>query len=66
MENAGIFYGLLEYFAVIWYILWPFCNVMLIWYDFPRFGILCQEKIGYPAFQQKLGPLNTCKASALF
>jgi hypothetical protein len=24
MENAGIFYGHLEYFLVIWYMLWPF------------------------------------------
>jgi hypothetical protein len=23
MENAGIFYGHLIYFAAIWYILWP-------------------------------------------
>jgi hypothetical protein len=48
MENAGIFYGHLEYFTVIWYILWPFCNVVLIWYIFPRFGLLCQEKSGNP------------------
>jgi hypothetical protein len=31
-----ILYGHLAYFAVIWYI-------------FPRFGILCQEKSGNPA-----------------
>jgi hypothetical protein len=48
MENAGIFYGHLEYFTVIWYILWPFCNAVLIWYIFPRFGLLCQEKSGNP------------------
>jgi hypothetical protein len=50
MENAVIFtYGHLEYFRVIWYILWPFGNVVVIWYIFPRFGILCQEKSGNPA-----------------
>jgi hypothetical protein len=49
MENTGIFYGYLEYFTVIWYILWPFVNVAVIWYIFPRFGILCQEKSGNPA-----------------
>jgi hypothetical protein len=38
----------LEYFTVILYILWPFCNVAVIWYIFPRFGILCQEKSGNP------------------
>jgi hypothetical protein len=25
---------------------WPFGNLMAIWYIFPRFGILCQEKSG--------------------
>jgi hypothetical protein len=35
----------LEFFTVIWYILWPFCNVVLI---FRHFGILCQEKSGNP------------------
>jgi hypothetical protein len=32
----------------IWYNLWPFGNVVAIWYIFPRFGILCQEKSGIP------------------
>jgi hypothetical protein len=48
MENDGIFYGHLEYFTVLWYILWPFGNVVIIWYISPRFGILCQEKSGNP------------------
>jgi hypothetical protein len=42
MENTSIFYGHLEYFTVIWYILRPFGNVVVIWYIFTRFGILCQ------------------------
>jgi hypothetical protein len=46
MENAGIFYGHLEYFTAIWHILWPFGNVVVIWYIFPRFGIVRQEKSG--------------------
>jgi hypothetical protein len=46
MENAGIFCGHLEYLKVIWYILWPFDNVVVIWYICPRFGKLCQEKSG--------------------
>jgi hypothetical protein len=29
----------------IWDILWPFGNLVAIWYSFPLFGILCQEKI---------------------
>jgi hypothetical protein len=49
MENAGICYGHLEHFTVIWYSLWPFGNVVVIWYIFHRFGILCQEKSGNPA-----------------
>jgi hypothetical protein len=50
MENAGIFYGDLEYFTVIWFILWPFGNVVVIWYIFPHFGILCKEKSGNPGY----------------
>jgi hypothetical protein len=49
MENAGIFYGHLEWFTVIWYFLCPFGSVVVIWYIFPRFGTLCQEKSGSPA-----------------
>jgi hypothetical protein len=49
MENAGIFYGHLEYFTVICNISWPFGNTVVIWYIFPHFGILCQEKSGNPA-----------------
>jgi hypothetical protein len=48
VENAGLFYGHLEYFTVIWDISWPFDNGVVIWYIFPRFGILCQEKSGNP------------------
>jgi hypothetical protein len=48
MENTSIFYGHLEYFTVIWYILWTFGNVVVISYIFPLFGIMCQEKSGNP------------------
>jgi hypothetical protein len=48
MENAGIFYGHLEYYTVIGYILWPFGNVVVIRHIFPRFGLLCEEKSGNP------------------
>jgi hypothetical protein len=51
IEKVGIFYGHLEYFAPIWYILWPFGNVVVIWYippDPPFWYILCQEKSGNP------------------
>jgi hypothetical protein len=42
MENGSVFYGHMEYFTVIWYILWPFGNAVVIWYIFPR---LCQENL---------------------
>jgi hypothetical protein len=41
-------YGRLQYITSIWYILWPFSNLDAIWYIFPRFGTLCQEKSGNP------------------
>jgi hypothetical protein len=46
MEKVGILYGHLEYSTSIWYILLPFGNLAAIWYIFPCFGILCQEKSG--------------------
>jgi hypothetical protein len=55
MENAGIFNGNLEYFTAVWCILWPVGNVVVIWYIFPLFGILCQEKSGNPG-----GKANEC------
>jgi hypothetical protein len=48
MENTGIIYCHLEYFTVIWNILWPFGNVVVMWYIFHCFGTLCQEKSGNP------------------
>jgi hypothetical protein len=33
---------MLVYFTAIWHILGPFGNVVVIWYMFPRLGILCQ------------------------
>jgi hypothetical protein len=56
MENAGTFYCHFEYFTAICYILWPFGNVVVIWYIFPRFGILCQETSGNPTSQQQQSP----------
>jgi hypothetical protein len=51
IENVGIIYGHLVYFTAIWYILWPFGNLLVI---FSRFGILCQEKSGNPVSDSKL------------
>jgi hypothetical protein len=46
MEKVGIFFDHLEYITAIWYILWPFGNLVAIWYIFPRSGILSLEKSG--------------------
>jgi hypothetical protein len=48
MENVGMLWGNLEYITAIWYILWPFGNLVVIWYISPRFGTLCQQKSGNP------------------
>jgi hypothetical protein len=48
MENACRFYGHLQYFTAIRYVSWQFGNVVVIWYIFHRFGILCHEKSGIP------------------
>jgi hypothetical protein len=50
MENVGIFKVNLQYFMAIWYILWPFGNLVVIWDIFTRFGNFCQEKIWQPCF----------------
>jgi hypothetical protein len=49
MEKVGIFYGRLECITAIWSILWPFGNLVALWYIFSRSGILCREKSGNPA-----------------
>jgi hypothetical protein len=43
-----LFFALWDYISAIWYILWPFGNLVAIWYISPRFGILCQDKSGNP------------------
>jgi hypothetical protein len=48
LENLGIFYGHLVYFTAIGNILWHLVYFVVIWYIFPRFGILDQEKSGNP------------------
>jgi hypothetical protein len=42
----------LEYFTVIWYILRPFGNVVVIGHNFSRFGLLCHEKSGNPGLDR--------------
>jgi hypothetical protein len=34
--------------TAIWYILWPFGNLVVIWYIFTRFGILYHLNSGNP------------------
>jgi hypothetical protein len=54
MEKVSIFFGRLEYFTSIWYILWSFGNFVTIRYIFPDFGILCREKSGNPGCNCKV------------
>jgi hypothetical protein len=48
MESVGIFYGHLEYFTAICYVLWPFGNVVVIWHIFPPFWYIVSRKIWQP------------------
>jgi hypothetical protein len=52
MENDCILYDHLEYVIDIWAIWRKFGNFVVIWYIFPRFGILCQEKSGNPGLEK--------------
>jgi hypothetical protein len=45
---------ILESITAIGYILWPFGNLVVIWYIFPRFGILHPEKSGNPGWDPLL------------
>jgi hypothetical protein len=47
-KKVGIFYGQLEYITAFWYILWPFGNLVAIWYNSFHFGISNEEKSGNP------------------
>jgi hypothetical protein len=48
MENVGIVCDNLEYTTAIWYIIWPFGNLVASWHVFSRLGILFHEKSGSP------------------
>jgi hypothetical protein len=34
-------------------IVWQFGSSVVIWYIFPRFGIVCKEKSGNPSWKQE-------------
>jgi hypothetical protein len=51
--KVGIFYGHLEYITAIWNMLWPFGNLVAVWYIYFRFGILNKEKSGIPVRPKK-------------
>jgi hypothetical protein len=48
MKIVVIYSGHLEYFTTIGLLLRTFGNFVVIWYIFPRLGILYQEKSGKP------------------
>jgi hypothetical protein len=41
------------YSTAIWHIVLPFGNLVVLWFIFPHFGKLCQEKFGKPAHNHK-------------
>jgi hypothetical protein len=51
MEKVGIFFGKIGYITAVWNILWPFSNLVAIWYIFPSFG---QEKSVNPVWNPVL------------
>jgi hypothetical protein len=48
MDNVGVFYYHFKYITYV-HVVYFVTNFVAIWYIFPRFGILCQEKSGNPA-----------------
>jgi hypothetical protein len=44
-----VLYGHLGYISAIWYMLWPFGNLVEIWYITHCFGTLNKEQSGSPA-----------------
>jgi hypothetical protein len=50
--------------SAIWYILWPFGNLLAIWYIFPCFGILFQEKSGSTGLRFNF-PMQSINAATL-
>jgi hypothetical protein len=56
--------AILEYIAAIWYILWPFGNLVANWYIFPHSGILNKEKSGNPAWNQSYQYSYLCAHSS--
>jgi hypothetical protein len=48
MKMVSTFYDHVEFITSIWYILWPFDNLVAAWHIFPLFGILKKEKSGNP------------------
>jgi hypothetical protein len=61
MKQVGNFYGYLEYITAVWYMFWPFGNLVSIWYISPRFGILNKEKSGNPVSDVRLYFSETCE-----
>jgi hypothetical protein len=54
MKKISIFCIFLEYISAIWYILWPFGNLLADWYIFPDFGILNKERSCNPGRSKRI------------
>jgi hypothetical protein len=44
MERVGIFMAICNILLPFGIFIWPFISFVALWYIFPSFGILCQEK----------------------
>jgi hypothetical protein len=59
MKKDGIFFGHLKYITAIWYIFWPFGNLLAVWHLFSHFGICmyCVKKnlatLHWPPLREK-------------
>jgi hypothetical protein len=51
LKKVAYYLAIWEYICAIWYILWPFGNLVAIWYIRPCFGILNKEQSGNPALR---------------
>jgi hypothetical protein len=55
MQNIGIFYGNMEYILAIWYIIWPFGNLVVFWYISPFLVYFVSRKIWQPCCKVPAG-----------
>jgi hypothetical protein len=58
VEHVGLFYGNWEDRKAVWYTLWPYDNMLVIWFIFPRFWYIVPRKIWQAWFCLRLSKLS--------